>query len=177
MPQQNIFSPKEFKEKYVKAPLAIRTKKEEKLQIAVCAYLRKAYPDVIWFCDVASGLKLPIWLGSLHSKMRSSRGLPDLFIAHACVDNETIDPEMKCLPSGCILFEKGSVRPKIYSGLFIELKASSADPVILKSGKLSGNKHIQEQNAIHERLRSQGYRAQFCQGFEETKKVIDEYLQ
>jgi len=76
MAQNNLFPVEEFKKK-------IKSKKsEENIQLEVCAYLKTAYPHVIFFCDMASGMKMPIWLAARNKKMRSSRGLPDLFIAH-----------------------------------------------------------------------------------------------
>jgi hypothetical protein len=70
-------------------------KKEEKLQIAVCKYLKLQYPDVIFTAE-SSGLKLTIGQAVIAKKLRSSRGLPDLMI---------LEPN------------------KYKNGLFIELKA------------------------------------------------------
>lgn len=69
-------------------------KTEEKLQIAVCKYLKLQYPDVIFTAE-SSGLKLTIGQAVIAKQLRSSKGLPDLMI-----------------------FEPND----LYHGLFLELK-------------------------------------------------------
>lgn len=54
-------------------------KTEEKLQIAVCKYLKLQYPDVIFTAE-SSGLKLTIGQAVIAKQLRSSKGLPDLMI-------------------------------------------------------------------------------------------------
>lgn len=132
-----------------------KNKVEERLQLRVCNYLKQNYPDVIFFCDVASGLHLPIWIGALHSKMRSSKGLPDLFIAKRKWEDFSMIPTIE------------------YSGLFIEIKKEG---LRLKNGGLPKDKHISEQCVIIQRLKEKGYKAEFGVGFEECKKLIDDYL-
>lgn len=153
MSQVNVISAAEYKKTFVKSPGAKKKKDEEKVQLAVCNYLRTAYPDVIWFCDLASGLKLPIWIAALHKKMRSSRGLPDLFIAKE-------------------VWGEGPFKVH-FNGLFIELKKKE---VRLKSGGLAQSDHLREQCKIIEKLQMNGFRAEICCGFDEAKAVIDEYL-
>jgi hypothetical protein len=121
-------------------------KKEESLQLAVCNYLRYQYPDVIFTCDLSSGMKLSIGQAVKAKKMKSSRGLPDMMI-----------------------FEPN----KNYNGLFLELKSKSP---FKKSGELLQDEHLQEQVSILQRLTSNGYRAVFATGFDEAKKIIDQYL-
>lgn len=162
--ESSIFSIDEYKENFKKNKKS--AKKEEKVQLQVCDYIRLKYPNVIFTCDLASGLKLPIWLGALHKKMRSSRGLPDLLIAH---------PKFILDYHGPANFEKPYNR-QIYNGLFIELKKDGTT-VKLKNGELPANEHIREQAAILDRLRTLGYKAEFACGFEEAIKIIDEYLQ
>lgn len=132
-----------------------KRQKEEKVQIQVCKYLRKDYPRVIFTCDLSSGMKLPIHIAAKNKSMRSSRGLPDLFIAsvnHAKYEGD-----------------------ETYSGLFLELK--NEDVVIYnKDGSMRKDPHLFEQNAILESLREEGYKAVFACGFKEAKKIIDEYL-
>lgn len=121
-------------------------KHEEKIQLAVCDYIRNQYPGVIFFCDLASGMKLPIWIASRNARMRSSRGLPDLFIAH-----------------------RGLGGP----GMFIELKK---DGTRLKNGDMPKSDHIKEQAEILHQLRTIGFRAEFACGYDEAVKLIDKYL-
>lgn len=134
-------------------------KKEARIQVEVCEYIKKNYPDVIFQCDLASGMNLGKHIGGMNTRLRSSRGLPDLFIAHNKV-------KLKSL---------GADKYENYNGLFLELKRDGKSPY-LKSGKLSSNEHVQEQAAILERLRNQGYKAEFAVGYEEAVKIIDEYL-
>lgn len=131
-------------------------KKEEKVQIAICKYLRDDYPNIIFTCDLASGMKLPIRIATKNKAMRSSRGLPDLFIAHVRWQDGTASNEVE------------------YCGLFLEIKQES---VRLKSGGIASSPHHTEQEAILKQLREQGYKAEFACGLEEAKKLIDEYLQ
>lgn len=131
-------------------------KKEERVQIAICNYIRLQYPSVIFTCDLSSGLRLPIWISAMHKKMRSSRGLPDLFIAKEGKYGE-------------------GPHYGHYNGLFIEIKKDGT-VVKLKNGSLPADKHLREQAAILEQLRNSGYRAEFCVGFDEAKNLIDEYL-
>lgn len=143
---QQVLDVKQFKalrKKGVK-----KAKEEENVQIAVCAYLKHKYPDVIFTCDLASGMKLPIWLAARNKKMRSSSGLPDLFIAQ---------------PN------------KRHHGLFIELKKEKSG-TILKDGSVSTKKHVVNQNNILQRLNHYGYSAVFAEGYREAIGIIDAYL-
>jgi len=140
MTQQTMFATK-------KGSVLKKKQKEENIQIAICEYIRLQFPKVIFMCDLASGMKLPIWIAAKNKKMRSSRGLPDLFIAQP---------------------------HDYYGGLFIELKRESSR---LKNGGIAKSEHHDEQEAILARLRELTYKAEFACGFEEAKKLIDEYLQ
>jgi len=166
--QATIFGNKEHKklsEKLIPGLKKGKQQKEEKAQIRICKYLRKDYPNVIFTCDLASGMNLPIHIAAKNKSMRSSRGLPDLFIAEpACTYSEPI----------------GKVKPvrymKQYYGLFIELK--SEDTILYKKDGVTLRKkeHIEEQAEILRQLSEKGYKAVFAVGYEEAKKIIDEYL-
>lgn len=165
--QPDIFTAAEYKKTYKRAPNAKHEKKEESLQVQVCTYIKMQYPDVIFTCDLASGMKLPIWMGAQHKKMRSSRGLPDLFIA---CSNRSVTA-------------KDYTR---YNGLFLELKAEGTRrkdgsiPPAKRKEKRGGIvieiDHHAEQQEILNRLGQQGYLAAFACGFDEAKKLIDNYL-
>lgn len=152
MPEQSIFTPAEYAANFKKNK---NGKKEESLQLQICDYLRNTYPDLIWFCDLASGAKLPIWIAAKNAKMRSSRGLPDLFIAH---------------PS-----ESDGGSSAAYSGLFLEIKREGV-VVKLKNGDLPADKHLREQAAILKRLNSLGFEAKFACGYTEAVEIIKNYL-
>lgn len=123
---------------------------ETKLQIAVCDFLKYQYPGVIFFSE-PSGLRVSIGQAVLLKRMRSFGKLPDLFVARPKVNAD------------------GS----IFHGLFIELKV---DSVWKKDGTLMKNTHLEQQAATLKRLYDCGYYAVFGCGFEETKKIIENYL-
>jgi len=102
----------------------------------------------VMFNTDMSGINLPIGLAVQSAKLRSNTGYPDLTIYE---------------PRGG------------WFALFIELKRPSKSPY-LKSGKLSTNKKVQEQNRVHLDLIERGYLALFATGFDEAKRIIDAYL-
>lgn len=71
--------------------------------------------------------------------------------------------------------EVRSLGDKYYHGLFIELKKAGTR-IYRKDGRLVANEHIHEQFDMLEQLRQRGYIAEFACGFDEAKKIIDEYL-
>ncbi len=145
--QQSVFERTKGTSK--KEPKKRNLKHEENLQLLVCNYIRAKYPDVIFTCDLSSGMKLSMGQAVRAKKMKSSRGLPDLMI-------------FKQL--------------KAKWGLFIELKRTGTK-LMLKDGiTLVADEHIREQSVILSRLRSEGYEAVFAVGFEEATKIIDNYL-
>jgi len=121
--------------------------KEESLHSAVCTYIKAQYGDVVFITD-ASGVRLPIGLAAKFSRLKSDEGIPDIFI---------FEP-------------KGP-----YHGLFLELKREG-ERVHLKDGSLSKDKHIQKQNALHEKLRNKGYFGGFIIGFDHAKRIIDTWM-
>lgn len=122
-------------------------KKEESLQLSVCKYLKLQYPQVIFCCDFAAGIKLNIGQAVKASKMRSSRGLPDIMIFQPNKHNH---------------------------GLFIELKTKS--PYLKDGVTLRKDEHLEQQNEILNSLILRGYGACFAIGFDEAKDIIDTYL-
>lgn len=98
------------------------------------------------FSSESSGLRLSIGQAVKAKKLRSEAKLPDLMIME---------------PRGG------------YHGLLIELKK---DPVWLKDGSLSKDKHIQAQAAILDRLKNKGYYAVFGCGLQATMHLIDLYM-
>jgi hypothetical protein len=122
-------------------------KPEQALRDQVTMYLKLAYPSVMYKVDLESDIKLNAMQGARNKKLQCGRGWPDLFIAH---------------PS------------KGFHGLFIELKATE---IYLKDGKtLRSNEHLKEQNEVLWQLTRHGYKAVFGVGFDQTRKIIDEYL-
>lgn len=126
----------------------MRKKREEKVQLSICKYIAVQYKNVIFSCDLASGMKLSIGQAVKAKKMRSSRGYPDLFIAEPMHS---------------------------FNGLYIEIKKEGVR-VWLKDGSLSQEKHIQEQAAMLDKLVNKGYMACFGVGFDMCKEIIDQYM-
>jgi hypothetical protein len=113
----------------------------------VCQYLRMQYPGILFNSDMSGAMKLTIGQAVQIKNLRSDRGFPDIVI----------------------------YKPKgIYHGLFIELKKDD-EKVFNKKG-FPATPHIAEQFLIIERLKSNGYKAEFAVGFDEAKKLIDQYL-
>ena len=137
-------------------------KKEELLHLKVCDYLRKNYPDVLFRTDFSSGMKMTPGQAAKHKKFQKSRAWPDLFIAK---------PEKDVFRdsfSGDKYFE-------FFAGLFLELKAEGAK-LYKKNGEMVANKHYREQAEMLEKLRLNGYIAEFAVGYDEAIKMITDYL-
>ena len=122
------------------------SQKEQNLQTLVSDYINIKYKGTIFFCDVAAGLKLPIWVGALVKRWRSSRGLPDVYV---------LEPQGE------------------YRALMMELKVSSPHK---KDGEVKKDEHLHEQAAVQAALRNKGYCAMFTVGIDHSMKVIDWYM-
>jgi hypothetical protein len=114
--------------------------------------IKTQYPAVIFRTDFAAGVKMSMGQAVRHKRLQSDRAWPDLFIA-----------EPKYVKAD----------KEWYDGLFIELKAVN---IYRKDGTLLSNPHIREQAEMLERLRQRGYAAHFAIGFDQARKIIDEYL-
>lgn len=65
-------------------------------------------------------------------------------------------------------------QPNFYHhGLFIELKVKSP---FKKNGELLKNEHLEGQQRTIDELNSLGYFATFATGFDEFKRIVDEYM-
>jgi len=120
---------------------------EEAEQIAICDYLRKYYPLVIFSSD-HSGIRVGQGLANKVKRLHSENGIPDLSIDE---------------PRGG------------YFGLKIEMKATGVSP-FRKSGMLRNDEHLRKQWKMLMRLDNKGYFSGFCTGFEEAKEVINWYM-
>ena len=121
---------------------------EHDLYTMLADYLRYNYKSIIWRFDLAADLKLTIGQARKHKRLQQHRGYPDLFIAE---------------PRG------------EYHGAYIELKKAGTR-IFKKDGTLVADEHIREQFDVLEQLRRKGYVAEFACGFDEAKRIIDEYL-
>ena len=121
--------------------------KEQELQIAVSTYIKMQYPNVI-FTSESAGINLKFHQAIINKKCRSGNGLPDLWILEA---------------------SNG------YNGCLIELKKEGTK-LFKKDGELLRDAHLFEQYNTILKLREKGYYSDFAVGFENAKKVIDNYL-
>ena len=122
---------------------------ELELQAQVADYIRLQYPDVIFHSDFGSGIKLTMGQAIKQKRLNGGRrAWPDMFLA---------EPRGK------------------YSGLFIELKREGTR-IFKKDGALVADEHIREQFDMLHDLRRKGYAAEFACGFDEAKKLIDDYM-
>lgn len=139
-------------------------KKEENMQISLSRYIKNTYPDAMFCCDIGSGLKLTMRQAVNAKKMRSSRGMPDIPIIYEA--------------------RRG------WAGLVLELKSEYGE-IYKEDGSLKKKKtvvknsmnvtveeydHHQEQAAILQRLKMQGYLAIFGAGLEHARRVLDWYM-
>lgn len=134
---------------------------ESQLQEAVAGYLVCQYPDVMFHSDYGSGTRLTPAQAACQKRQNGYRkGWPDLFIAESRL--VPIPGHKKVKPLG------------MRFGLFLELKKGSTR-LKKKNGDWATG-HIAEQAKVLEGLRERGYCAEFAIGFDEAKKIIDEYL-
>ncbi len=124
----------------------MRSNKEYQICKAISVYLRLQYPNVLFHWDLA-GLNLSRAQAGMMKAIQGERGYPDLFIA-------TSSPS--------------------YNGLFLEVKAVT--PYLKDGMRLKADKHLLEQQAMHMKLKADGYYAIFATGFDEAKEIIDWYL-
>lgn len=128
--------------------------REHDIYVLIADYLRYQYPEVIYRFDLAADLKLSIGQARKHKRLQKYRGYPDLFIA-----------EVKAVDDA----------RKVCFGLFIELKKEGTR-IFKKDGTLVSDTHIREQFDMLHDLRVRGYAAEFACGFDEAKKLIDDYM-
>jgi hypothetical protein len=124
-----------------------RQKQEESVHVAIAAYIRSQYPNVL-FTSESSGIRVPMHLAVMMKKQRSTHKQPDMIVLH---------------PKG------------VFHGLILEIKKDHSE-VFLKDGSISKKAHIQEQNNTLVMLRELGYCAMFACGFDDAKSKIDNYM-
>lgn len=127
------------------------------VQMMVADYLRLRYPNVLFHSDYGSGIKLTMGQAIKQKRLNGGRrSWPDMFIAEPRTVRRDGDKYS-------------------YAGLFIELKRPDVK-IFKKDGGLVADVHIKEQAKMLRELEQTGYMACFACGFDEAKKIIDEYL-
>jgi hypothetical protein len=127
----------------------------------LCNYIRFKYPDVLFNSDGA-GNNLSKTQAGMNTMLRSSRAMPDFNL----------------------MVPKGP-----YCGFFLEVKRGytlllrEKDLTKVLKGdyklRLKGDfwdLHIEEQAALHDKLRAAGYFANFGVGFEDCCETVDWYM-
>ena len=148
---------------------------ETELQVMVADYIKSAYPDVLFHSDFGSGIRLTPGQAKKQKRQNGGiRGWPDMFIAKSKVITLVERSD-----------EEGGSTIQIKFGLFLELKKDGETlypgPRAKKrfksiDGKEYKNEHLMEQADVLFKLRESGYAAHFAIGFDEAKKIIDNYL-
>jgi len=114
----------------------------------VCKYLKAQYPNVMFLSDFAAGIKMSIGMASRQSMQKSNHAFPDIMV---------FEPNGK------------------YKGLFIEVKKD--DSIFYKGTReIKPVQHILDQFECMYQLNRKGYLADFGCGFDECKKLIDNYF-
>lgn len=130
---------------------------EAQLQIQVADYLRRQYPDVLFHSDYGSGVKLTARQAAVQKRQNGGiKNWPDVFIAES--------RSLKVM----------GMKKVAYNGLFLELKREGTR--LKKKDGSWATPHIAGQARMLEALRERGYAAEFGVGFDETKRIIDEYF-
>lgn len=147
---------------------------ELELQAQVADYIRLRYPSVIFHSDFGSGIKLTMGQAIRQKRLNGGRrAWPDMFLAepgYTKTECKVVDPAInKVIDEHCTL------RHQKY-GLFIELKKEGTR-IFKKDGTLVADEHIREQFDMLAELRNRGYAAEFACGFDEAKKLIDDYME
>lgn len=122
------------------------THREEEIQLALSLWMRYAFPDALFLSD-GSGVRLSKRTAVMMSKMRSTRGFPDMLI---------FEPRLG------------------YVGLAIELKKEGTR--LHKSNGEYATEHLKEQASVLAKLNARGWRAIFAVGFDAAKSEIEQYL-
>lgn len=164
------------------------TVSESDLQIQVADYLRLQYPDVLFHSDFGSGVKLTPGQAIMQKRQNGGRrAWPDMVIAkHKISHGYLADGYMRPFQGG---FEDEGYsigdEKVIWFGLYLELKKEgktlhpgprAKNRFKSKDGKEYKTEHLMEQADCLYDLRQRGYCAEFAIGFDEAKKIIDEYL-
>ena len=124
----------------------MRNNREYQICKNIATYMRLQYPAVIFHFDLA-GLNLSRAQAGMMKMIQGGRGWPDLFIAE----------------------QRGD-----YAGLFIEVKTEGTK--LVKKDLTPISEHISEQMICRIDLVNKGYKGAFAIGFDEAKRIIDEYL-
>jgi hypothetical protein len=154
-------------------PRKYRKQIEGGVQQRICNYIRRKYPDVVFYCD-AAGLNLTDTQRLKLMEQRSDEGMADL----------NIDEARDKLISGKLVHFHGARFEIKRDGVHIYKKDSKtlrADPYTrryYKRGKLfiKRGDHLQEQAAYLRKMNRKGYFSRFAVGYDNLERFVDWYL-
>ncbi len=163
---------------------------ESDVQIAVAEYLTLRYPDVLFHSDFGSGVKLTPGQAIRQKRQNGGRrAWPDLTIAEEGIIKRRYEEfsQSRWNKDSYSPFCGGGYAELMFNGLYLELKKEGERLLAVaghrrmhhwlsKDGKEYKDKHTMEQADCLYDLRQRGYCAEFAIGFDEAKKMIDEYL-
>lgn len=128
---------------------------EEQLHKQCVKWLKLQYPKVMFITDLSGVSMHPVTAAKV-SALRSSNGFPDIIIFEPkVIENEFHEYEHK-------------------NGLMIELKRETP---YKRDGHLKKDKHLQEQNSVHKKLRDRGYAVHFCWSFDSFREIVNQYFE
>lgn len=127
---------------------AKRNQEEWDEQLRFSKRLHKEYPEILFYNDRQSSGKVPVHLRDIYGILNPFRSWPDTKI----------------------FLKRGK-----YCGLMIEIKRLNSG-TFLKDGSLSTGQHVQEQHAMHELLRAQGWACCFAEGADKAWEMLERYL-
>ena len=116
--------------------------------VTVCNWLDFHYPDIVFFSS-GDGLKLHPKTAIEFSKLKSDRGIPDIFIS---------EPNNR------------------FHGLYVEMKNINISIYQKRNPEKFTSETIEQQNITMERLEKKGYFCCFALGSDAAIDVIEKYL-
>ncbi len=116
---------------------------------ALTKIIKVKYSWLNYRIDFAAGLKLPPRLAGMQAKLQKGDSYPDIFFPHP-------------------------IKP--YHGLYIEFKKHKSEVFNADGVTMVQNEHIRKQWAELQRLRGQGYKAEWGLGIDHALSVIEAYL-
>lgn len=117
------------------------------MHLNVVKFIKREYPDTLFFTDFAAGLFLPPWLAVKRKQLNAGRGFPDLFI---------LSPQ------------------RGHHGLALELKKPGQN--LKKRNGQWADERIATQNKVLDRLDDMGYAAFFAVGMHQAEAIINWYF-
>lgn len=127
---------------------------ESELREQLARYMALVHSSVMYRFDLAADMKLTVGQAARHKRLHPHRGWPDMFVATPTQIGAGLGIDR--------------------AGLFLELKKSGTR--IKKRNGEWASEHIAEQAVVLNKLRQQGYAAEFAVGFDNATELIDNYL-